>query len=269
MATFPQTSIAAVPRESAWGITEERIRAKVDELVRAYHPLRIIAFGSWARGEARSDSDLDLAVILDEASRVVPESAVAPRIEMSVDVLVEERERHQRWAFAIASVHHDIATQGIVLYDREEGRGTTPFYATPSQEDLLSIKSESIAALMKIAGRDENTLHLDANDVETRAYHGQQALEKLMKVWLAAADIVPPRTHILEDLAAELQKNGLTLPVLPVNLKAVTEYATTWRYFPVPDSDKLDLGPLQQAVRLLREHVLQELATRKIQIKRP
>jgi predicted nucleotidyltransferase/HEPN domain-containing protein len=269
MATFPQTSIAVAPRESDWGITEERIRAKVDELVRAYHPLRIIAFGSWARGEARPDSDLDLAVILDETSRAVSEWPVTSPIEMSVDVLVEKKERHQLWAFAIASVHHDIATQGVVLYDRENGRGPTPFYVTPNQEDLLSIKSESLAALMKIAGRDEKSLNVDANDVETRAYHGQQALEKLMKVWLAAADVVPPRTHILKDLAAELHKNGLMLPTLPVNLEAVTEYATKWRYFPIPDSDKLDLEPLQQAVRLLREHVTQELATRNIQIKQP
>ena len=36
----------------------------VDRIVRQFHPLKIIIFGSWARGEARWDSDVDLLVVL-------------------------------------------------------------------------------------------------------------------------------------------------------------------------------------------------------------
>jgi predicted nucleotidyltransferase len=36
----------------------------VDRIVRKFHPVKIILFGSWARGSAREDSDLDLLVIL-------------------------------------------------------------------------------------------------------------------------------------------------------------------------------------------------------------
>jgi hypothetical protein len=264
MATHPQLS--AVPSAPAldWGITEERIREKVNELVEAYHPLRVIAFGSWARGEARPDSDLDLAVILDDASRAAPCWPDRPSVDMSADVIVETKERHRRWAFAIASVHHAIATEGIVLYDREAGTDSAPFYVKPGEEELLSIKSESIAALMKLAAGDEKALDADILDVETRAYHGQQALEKLMKAWLAAINVVPPRTHILEKLSEKLHQNGQHLPALPVVLRDVTEYATEWRYSPPPDAGKLDLSPLQQAVRLLRARVLEELAARGI-----
>ena len=38
----------------------------VDRIVRKFHPEKIILFGSWARGEAREDSDLDLLVVLPE-----------------------------------------------------------------------------------------------------------------------------------------------------------------------------------------------------------
>lgn len=36
----------------------------VDRIVRKFHPEKIILFGSWARGEAREDSDLDWLVVL-------------------------------------------------------------------------------------------------------------------------------------------------------------------------------------------------------------
>jgi len=36
----------------------------VERIVRQFDPLRIILFGSWARGDARPDSDVDLLVVL-------------------------------------------------------------------------------------------------------------------------------------------------------------------------------------------------------------
>lgn len=41
----------------------------VDEIVEAHHPLKIILFGSLARGEERRESDIDLLVVLEEAPR--------------------------------------------------------------------------------------------------------------------------------------------------------------------------------------------------------
>lgn len=49
----------------------ERILAEVE-------PLRVLVFGSWARGEARPDSDLDLLVVLPEVENA-REVAVALR----------------------------------------------------------------------------------------------------------------------------------------------------------------------------------------------
>jgi uncharacterized protein len=39
------------------------IRLMVGRLVKQFHPVRIILFGSLARGEATSDSDVDLLVV--------------------------------------------------------------------------------------------------------------------------------------------------------------------------------------------------------------
>ncbi len=48
---------------------QENIKpAYLDEIVkritRCFHPLRIILFGSWARGDAQPGSDIDLLVVL-------------------------------------------------------------------------------------------------------------------------------------------------------------------------------------------------------------
>ena len=85
------------------------------------NPLRIIAFGSWARGDHRPDSDWDVAVILDadsnrEAARHLYTNLQG--LDMSMDILTVDFERHVRFRNSINSVHHDIDKEGIVLYER-------------------------------------------------------------------------------------------------------------------------------------------------------
>ena len=269
MATLPQANLAEKPVPLNWGITEERIRAKVNELVEVYQPLRVIAFGSWARGEARPDSDLDLAVILDDSAESKTDrfgDGTHEPIPMSVDVIVEKKARHRRLALAIGSVHYDIANEGVVLYRREAGGEPAPFYSTPTEEELLLSKSESIGAVLKLAYEDESMLNMAGVPTQIAAFHGQQALEKLIKAWFAAVDVKPPRVHDLEHLAKTLEEHGLDLSALPINLTEVTRYATTWRYYAMPEAEHLDLNPLRRSVKLLREHVAAQIAARGIEL---
>ncbi|MBI3243435.1 MAG: nucleotidyltransferase domain-containing protein [Chloroflexi bacterium] len=41
----------------------------VERIVRGFSPLRSILFGSWARGEGRANSDLDLLVVLPRVEK--------------------------------------------------------------------------------------------------------------------------------------------------------------------------------------------------------
>jgi uncharacterized protein len=103
-------------------VTEEKILAAVERIVAAANPLRIIAFGSRARGDFRPTSDLDLAVIVDhldpEAKRPVTRGTLGG-IMMPIDLLVFDRDRHDKMSPWPGSVHYDIEREGVVLYDRE------------------------------------------------------------------------------------------------------------------------------------------------------
>jgi len=113
-----------------WGITPERMREAVERIVKAANPLRVIAFGSWARGEHTPESDLDLAVILDEQSTVQSAGKLYPLmtdIRMSMDILASTLAHHEEFGVSINSVHGDIKREGVVLYERN-GHGSSSFF---------------------------------------------------------------------------------------------------------------------------------------------
>jgi predicted nucleotidyltransferase len=59
----------------------------IDRLVRDFDPIRIILFGSWARGDARPDSDVDLLVVLPRMAH--KRHALAAMLDSLEDVRVE------------------------------------------------------------------------------------------------------------------------------------------------------------------------------------
>lgn len=98
------------------------VRAVVD----AVQPEQVLVFGSVARGDAKSDSDIDLLVVEAEPFGMDRSRAVeAGRIERAlmdfdipIDVLVYSRDEVTK---ALASGHHlvrEAYRTGKVLYDR-------------------------------------------------------------------------------------------------------------------------------------------------------
>jgi len=121
MSASLQSAASATPVVPDWGITPERMRQAVERIVETANPLRVIAFGSWARGEHTPESDLDLAVILDERSTVRdagPLYVAASKIRMDMDILAATVEHHEKFGISLNSVHGDIKREGIVLYER-------------------------------------------------------------------------------------------------------------------------------------------------------
>ena len=102
-------------------VSEEQIRAAVRILVREAKPERIILFGSYARGDAKPGSDIDLLVVkaaienpIEEMARL--RKALSP-LRIPVDVLVTTGDRlRSSWADFPGSYLYDALREGRSLY---------------------------------------------------------------------------------------------------------------------------------------------------------
>ena len=102
-------------------VTEKLIYDAVDILVREAQPEKVILLGSYARGDAGPDSDIDLLVVEKEVKQKVAEmarlrKALSP-LRIPVDVLVTSLGRMtSSWADFPGTYLYDALREGKVLY---------------------------------------------------------------------------------------------------------------------------------------------------------
>jgi predicted nucleotidyltransferase len=116
----------SIPHLDSSILTKESLEHIVDEIVGAVHPVKIILFGSYARGNATSQSDLDL-LIIQEAPFIPRGNRIGElgflwrllsAVRVAKDLLLYTPDEVERWK---SSLNHVIATalnEGIVLYER-------------------------------------------------------------------------------------------------------------------------------------------------------
>lgn len=89
-------------------------------IVDAASPVKVILFGSWARGTARSGSDLDLLVIERDPVSAHQESIRLRRLlrdlEMPIDIIVVGQSFAERYGDIPGSVLYPAFREGTVLY---------------------------------------------------------------------------------------------------------------------------------------------------------
>jgi len=97
--------------------------AAVGEVVTAVAPLRIVLFGSVARGDEGPDSDLDLLVVLDhvapaERARLVSSIRRSISAPAPIDIFVTDPAEYERRKDTIGSIFYWPAREGEVVYER-------------------------------------------------------------------------------------------------------------------------------------------------------
>ncbi len=101
---------------------ERTIQDTVERIVRQFHPLRIILFGSHARGTATDESDIDLLVVLRDAPdkrRMAVEIRRALRdMLVSKDIIVTTPDEIARRGNMVGSVLRPALREGRVLYEQ-------------------------------------------------------------------------------------------------------------------------------------------------------
>jgi len=93
------------------------------QVVSVFGPRRVILFGSRARGDARTDSDFDLVVVLDDD---VPNERLSSKrryeahrgFPVPVDIIPCREGVLKERARAIGSFAHTVLTEGVVVYER-------------------------------------------------------------------------------------------------------------------------------------------------------
>jgi len=91
-------------------------------IVSGFDPIRVVLFGSYARGDATEGSDVDLLVIADTSERKPKRSApiysALRDFPFSKDILVYTPEEIDAYRDLRGSLIHRALEEGVVLYER-------------------------------------------------------------------------------------------------------------------------------------------------------
>lgn len=104
-------------------LNEQTLQQAVDRIVAAAQPSRVIVFGSYGRGDATEDSDLDLMVIApeveDKYAEMIRLQRVVGRVGTGVDLLVySEAEVEERRDWCTSPVYWALR-EGKTMYVRK------------------------------------------------------------------------------------------------------------------------------------------------------
>jgi predicted nucleotidyltransferase len=104
----------------------EMDEATLDEIVRrivgGFDPQRIILFGSWARGSAGPDSDVDLLIVMEiegsKRKKATEIDIALVGILVPIDLIVATPDEVERSVDSLASIIAPAVREGKVLYER-------------------------------------------------------------------------------------------------------------------------------------------------------
>jgi len=102
--------------------TADLISSITERIVHDFDPLRIILFGSHARGDASSGSDVDLLVVLprvtDKRKMAIEIRRSLAHLPLSKDIIVTTPEEIARRGDLVSAVLRPALREGKVLYER-------------------------------------------------------------------------------------------------------------------------------------------------------
>lgn len=97
------------------------VQEAVRRLVLASHPRKIILFGSHARGDSTTESDLDFLVVLprvkDRRAEMVRLQACLSGLGVPTDVLVFSEQQVTKWGDVPGTILYPALREGILVYD--------------------------------------------------------------------------------------------------------------------------------------------------------
>jgi len=104
-------------------ISFKQIQDITTKIIDEFHPERIVLFGSYAHGEATTDSDVDLLVIMPSfaGKNVLKAIEIIKKVQPTfpMDLLVRTSDEVQRRVAMNDYFLKDITEKGAVLYEAD------------------------------------------------------------------------------------------------------------------------------------------------------
>jgi len=200
---------------------ESVISEMVERLVREFDPLKIVLFGSHARGGANRHSDVDLLVVLPE---VEDERAMANAMRDALrdvgvpnDVWATDPGTIARSGDKVGAFLYPVLREGKVIYGVDDrDAGTWLRYA---EEDLDTAERMVLG---------------EGFALRWACYLSQQAAEKAIKAVLVGEEIQFPYTHRLHDLR-DLVPRGRLVAGVEGDLEGLSTWAAGGKYPGLPE----------------------------------
>lgn len=105
-------------------VTKEILEDIKNRLVKAYEPVAIYLFGSYAWGHPTDESDLDLLIVVEQSKEksfrrpLKGYDALHGLEYIAKDLIVQTKEEFERRASEITTLEHKIKRDGELLYAR-------------------------------------------------------------------------------------------------------------------------------------------------------
>ena len=196
----------------------------------------VILFGSRARGDYRSNSDVDLAIVaaeteltaqqrsdLRERARAAGLSVGVPPVK-HIDVTVWTEAEYRTKKRSINHVAGRAWREGLILYGVHE---------TLPGEEIVS-ELDNARELMRMCQRQLrgiNNMHDETLfPEELFGFHAQRGAELAFKAWITLLGQRYERTHNVADLLAILADNGVSEAQPFAHLTTLTPYAVKYVY---------------------------------------
>lgn len=199
------------------------------------HPAKVILFGSRARGDFTSDSDIDLLIItgpgpVDQQTYQRTSATAHRKVEelyggsIDVDLL-----RMSEGAFHYGRrARNHVAGQAV--RDGFEANGDKVTYDNPEPTNWPDIR-QRIANAERYLTDLEVLIENPRSSQELIGFTAQQALENALKGWISALDADYRNTHDLTKLIAIVRQHPAENNTSAgERLAWLTEYAVRYRY---------------------------------------
>lgn len=199
----------------------------------------VILFGSYARGDAGPESDVDFLVVEPtlrsrHAEMVRLRQALRP-LRIPVDVLVVSRKVFDEWR---------ALPNNVVFEANREGRNMSRA-PTPAQLSLSKARED-----LYLAGKVKDDEQVT---IEQFGFHCQQAIEKSLKAVLSHHAVRYHRGHDLANYLDLLKAAGVAYPVELEKSIELTPFGAQLRYDYLPDEEEAALTLDRDAMYRLAE----------------